>query len=404
MVVQGFTGFVLGEVSYLQETAFQKFAQTLAAYFQGEKSPEKFTREMFDHIYANLEDDNPLDDVSERSYRGYFYGENDITALAKKIAKELDTVLFPPFVETEYDETIEDICKVFKDECPDINSENYGKKLGERLKEIIIQAATPKRKRKKSPLAVIKADEDSKEIAVLSSTSPLKEKYGVLLIAEEGSVCPCDGCSKPLFMNVNGHLGLNFDVTVIDPQQPENNTNNLMAMCPECCARYSIGRTPETMHRLQEIKNHLIDLTDARELVATQKIEEGVRRVLEKIPTISKPKDVDLNYDPVALRQKIEAENLLLYVRTQAQVNIYFNAVHEIFQQLSKEGKLRFKPFCNQVKITYLNLKDKGYDQQQIFDKMVDWLQTSTNEERGSCEVIISYFIQKCEVFDVITE
>ena len=98
MVVQGFTGFVLREVSYLQETAFQKFAQTLAAYFQGEKSPEEFTREMFDHIYANLEDDNPLDDVSERSYRGYFYGENDITALAKKIAKELDTVLFTSFV------------------------------------------------------------------------------------------------------------------------------------------------------------------------------------------------------------------------------------------------------------------------------------------------------------------
>ena len=83
-------------------------------------------------------------------------------------------------------------------------------------------------------------------------------------------------------MNVNGHLGLNFDVAVIDPEKPENDTNNLVAMCPECCARYSIGRAPESVQRLQEIKNHLIDLTDSRELVATQKIDEGVRRVLEK--------------------------------------------------------------------------------------------------------------------------
>ena len=35
---------------------------------------------------------------------------------------------------------------------------------------------------------------------------------------------------------------------------------------------------------------------------------------------------------------------------------------------------------------------------------MVDWLQRGTNEDRGACEVVISYFIQKCEVFDVIAE
>ncbi|WP_394804263.1 MULTISPECIES: ABC-three component system protein [Oscillospiraceae] len=35
---------------------------------------------------------------------------------------------------------------------------------------------------------------------------------------------------------------------------------------------------------------------------------------------------------------------------------------------------------------------------------MVDWLQDATHENRSSCKVIISYFIQKYEVFDAITE
>ena len=65
---------------------------------------------------------------------------------------------------------------------------------------------------------------------------------------------------------------------------------------------------------------------------------------------------------------------------------------------------LRYKPFCLQVRMTYINLSDMGLSQDKIFEKMVDWLQDATHEDRNSCEVIISYFIQKCEVFDAITE
>lgn len=55
--------------------------------------------------------------------------------------------------------------------------------------------------------------------------------------------------------------------------------------------------------------------------------------------------------------------------------------------------------------MTYLNLADMGYTQDKIFDEMVNCLQTVTNEDRrSSCEVIISYFVQKCEVFDAITK
>lgn len=386
----------------MQETAFSKFASSLSTYFQGDMTPEEFTKELFAHIYANLEDENPLDEILTRTYKGYFYGEHDITTLAKKIAGSLDTTLFPDFVYSEYDETVQSLCKLFEKDCPGMTASNYGEKIAEYFKDIIETAASPKRK--KSPTALVKTAGGGNKAVALPTVTTLKDKYGIQLVAEEGSLCPCDGCSKPLFSRVNGQLGLNYDVVVINPQRSENNLNNLIAMCPDCCNKYAIGRSAETMRRIQEIKKNLIDSADVREMVADQKIEDGVRRVLEKIPSMPKPLDVDLNYDPVTLRQKIEADNIMLYIRAQAQVNIYFNAVHETFQELSREGRLRFNPFCNQVKITYLNLKDKGYSQPRIFDEMVDWLQHGTNEDRGSCEVVISYFIQKCEVFDVIAE
>jgi len=386
----------------LQETAFQKFASKLATYFQGDMAPEEFAKKMFAHIYANLEDENPLEDVLPRTYKGYFYGQNDITTLAKKIAGSLDTTLFPDFVYSEYDLTIQSLCEAFKVDCLGIDESNYGEKIADYFRSIIEVAAAPKRK--KPSTALVKIGEGGNTTVALPTAMTLKDRYGVQLVAEEGSLCPCDGCGKPLFSRVNGQLGLNYDVAVINPQRSENNMNNLIAMCPDCCNKYSIGRNADTMRRIQEIKKKLVDIADVREMVSEQKIEEGIRRVLEKIPSMPKPPNVDLNYDPVTLRKKIEADNILLYIRAQTQVNIYFNVVHGTFQELSQEGLLRFNPFCNQVKITYLNLKDKGYGQERIYKEMVDWLQNGTNEDRGSCEVVISYFIQKCEVFDVITE
>ena len=82
---------------------------------------------------------------------------------------------------------------------------------------------------------------------------------------------------------------------------------------------------------------------------------------------------------------------------------MYNSAVEEVFFELNEERILRFRPFCTQVKLMYLNFADKDWSQGKIFEKMVDWLQNATNEDRNSCEVIISYFIRKCEVFDVIT-
>lgn len=96
--------------------------------------------------------------------------------------------------------------------------------------------------------------------------------------------------------------------------------------------------------------------------------------------------------------------NRALYLKAKAYVSEYYNTVHGIFQLLSKEGKLRFEPFCTQVRLNYINLRDKGLEQSEIFEKLVDWLAANTNDSRHMCEIVIAYFIQKCEVFDVITK
>lgn len=385
----------------MAETEFKVFAQKLATYFQGNDSPEEFTRMLFARIYFNPKGDSLLHDMEARTLRGYFYGEHDITTLAKKINKDLDSQYFEEFIDTETDDTIKGLCAAFADECPEINNENFKNKIAERFKEIICNAATTKRKRKKTTELV----PQSQETTVVATISPsIKEQYGALLVAEERSVCPNDGCSTPLFVNVGGQLGANYEVTFIDPSVPETRMENLIALCPACHSKYITGRTDEQVQRLLHIKKSLVDDYEAKETVSMQKVEDGIRKVLEKIPKMQAPANIDLNYNPVTLRQKIATDNLMLYLKAKTNVNVYYSAVQDAFTELNAERILRYKPFCLQVRMTYMNLSDMGLSQDEIFEKMVDWLQDATHENRSSCEVIISYFIQKCEVFDAITE
>lgn len=384
----------------MAETEFKVFAQKIATYFQGETSPEEFTRTLFKKIYLNPDGDTLLDDMEPRTLRGYFYGEHDITTLAKKINKDLDSQYFEEFIDTETDDTIKGLCVALVDECPGINNENFKQKISERIKVIIRNAATTKRKRKTT--AIVPRSQET--IAVATMQPSIKEQYGALLVAEERSVCPNDGCSTPLFVNVGGKLGANYEVAFIDPSISEIKMENLIALCPTCHSKYITGRTDEQVQRLLHIKKSLVDDYEAKETVSMQKIEDGIRKVLEKIPEMRAPANIDLNYNPVTLRQKIATDNLMLYLKAKTNVNVYYSAVQDVFTELNAERVLRYKHFCLQVRMTYINLSEMGLSQDEIFEKMVDWLQDATHEDRGSCEVIISYFIQKCEVFDAITE
>lgn len=56
------------------------------------------------------------------------------------------------------------------------------------------------------------------------------------------------------------------------------------------------------------------------------------------------------------------------------------------------------------MKINYMKLSMQNLPQPVIFDKLAEWLQTNTNRGRDACEIVVAYFVQKCEVFDAITQ
>lgn len=246
---------------------------------------------------------------------------------------------------------------------------------------------------------------DGKELTLpVYDDSDLKQKYGVHLLAETKQLCPNDKCTAQLYQDVEGRSAFDYTIVQLNPRLPRDTVDNLIALCPECARKYMFNITLEKMHRLEDIKLRLTMWMEAFSEISDEKIVDGVERVLQKISQIPITRTMELNYNPSEVAKKMDGTDPALFIKIHSFVSKYYPDVESLFKQLEMEGTVDYDRFCSQMKYQYKDLANQGLEQSQIFDGLVSWLASSTNEEKTPCEVVVSFFVQKCEVFDVISE
>lgn len=384
----------LEEVDTLE---FSQFANILYSIMPDGKDTAAFAQKLLLNIIVYPNDEtNPLLNCTFPTFKSYFNGTRSISGIAKKVNKYIEPANFIDYIDKLPDGATSNLCDALKMYRPEINLYNASEICANIFNKILITATGTQKKKKSTPC--------KNESGTSSILDNLNKLYGTRLLVETKGLCPNDNCCKPLYININGQTEMDYIITQINPNLPSDSFANLIALCPDCSKKYRLAKDVRQMKRIEEIKKQLINESYTMELLANTNVEEGVERVLRKISDTPMIGLVPLNYDPVELRQKILPSNRALFIKSKAYVTEYYSTVHGIFQQLSREGNLRFDPFCMQVKINYLNLRDKGRTQPEIFSALVNWLASCTNDDKDLCEIVISYFIQKCEVFDAITE
>lgn len=260
------------------------------------------------------------------------------------------------------------------------------------------------KKDNKLPKLKLTAENDSQKFSAEPIPDIPYEKHKLRLFIEAKGYCPHDNCGEPLFFTKNTETIERYKATQIRSDVSSDLFENLIALCPKCHDEYNLSSTPDEVQRLSDIKYSLMREALALEVASEIKIEADIYNILRKIATVPQDELIPLNYEPVMVIKKIHKDNSLLLRKTLFNVATYFNYIKDISQQLSKEGVLRFNTFATQVKLCYLKESDKGLSQQEIYDALVEWLKTNTNGNRDACDVVISYFVQNCEVFCEITE
>ena len=64
-----------------------------------------------------------------------------------------------------------------------------------------------------------------------------------------------------------------------------------------------------------------------------------------------------------------------------------------------------FSSLCLRIKSCYEKMKAITNNKEYIFNEIVNWIMKHTgSKSQVACEIVVSFFIQNCEVFDEITE
>lgn len=127
-----------------------------------------------------------------------------------------------------------------------------------------------------------------------------------------------------------------------------------------------------------------------------------LKSVIDKLNSNPTFLNVCLKLKPIEVKNKIDKTSRL-YSAVNPLITDYYLYLRSLFKE--RDGNnLNFEALCKTVRSSYLRLSGENLSQERIFDLLVEDLSRKTQEALLSCEIVISFFIQNCEVFDEISK
>ncbi|USR79848.1 ABC-three component system protein [Arcanobacterium pinnipediorum] len=241
--------------------------------------------------------------------------------------------------------------------------------------------------------------EDAQEKVRRIQTVAAHKRLGQALQMEAGSTCPALGCMDQLLqVNDQGVAVPSFEVTVIDPAGDPRSPANLIALCPHHHAMHT-GTNPQAVQELKAIKDRLVSQFKSRLTMSPEGMEQWIRQVLEKIVGANR---VDLHQpitEPLAVETKIP-DDFMLQETVLAHVATWYAFIEATLKQIDYSDGWDFDEIRHSINSQYRRLKRLGIAQDDVFAQLTQWLQTTTGGKPIACQAVVSYFIQKCDVFE----
>jgi hypothetical protein len=240
----------------------------------------------------------------------------------------------------------------------------------------------------------------------------------VALLSQVDGICP--QCGEALFHKKKGKAYKSYEIAHIYPLNPTdaeaalldgqerlsedvNDVDNLIPLCLGCHGKFDKPRTlPEYLDLLQK-KKDIIARAEQRRLEHEYELQGEIERVVdaldENVPLLA---EAELVFHAKPVDEKFN-ETMPTQTRRKIHHNVgdYFVFVRRRFQNLDREKPGTADLISSQVKTFYLAQKRHGLTQQQIFSGIVGWIVSKTQPKTvEAAEIVASFFIQNCEVFE----
>ena len=248
----------------------------------------------------------------------------------------------------------------------------------------------------------------------------IKEFDNRLYLQEVGARCPL--CGKLLIDRKQKKKVKLFEIAHIYPNRPTeeqyrtlqglprlgNNSesyDNKIALCRDCHKIQDHHTTVEDYIQLLNIKKKCLQNTALNEATATLGLEDQICEVLKRLTTVKESELAELNYTPVPVAKKFSESELLLKIRVEGYAIRFYPLIYDIFKDMDGKNGFHMQILSGQIKSCFVKMNDVTSDKSKIFDYIVNWVKTKTStQSKEACEIVVSYFVQNCEVFNEIAE
>jgi hypothetical protein len=239
------------------------------------------------------------------------------------------------------------------------------------------------------------------------------------LTTQVGGYCPL--CDTSLFYEKKGRSYKAFELAHIYPLNPKldeltelkdvkllhpdvNHPDNIVPLCTPCHTRFDKPRTSQEYEQLASIKRKLIEKAFQRALHDEYPLEVDIARIITRLNDVTvsddsvpllelAAKNVDLKFNetmPMPTRRKIKHA-----------IADYYPYIQGEFRELEFHTPVAAELIYAQVRLFYLKQKSLGLPQSTVFSNVVEWLVHTTSPATSeAAEIVASFFVQNCEVFE----
>lgn len=239
------------------------------------------------------------------------------------------------------------------------------------------------------------------------------------LLSQVSSRCPL--CDDPLFYRKKQRQYKGYELAHIYPLNPRpeeiielanvprlagdvNDPDNIIPLCVECHGKFDKPRTESEYLDLYQIKFDALQQERQRSLASQYPLEQQIASVIDHLHSTVLDQDVgvELAFMPKSVDDKLDATMPPPTKRkVRNAVEDYFRHVQAAFLELERKDPGCSEQIFIQVKSFYVMQKRQNLSQAQVFTNLVAWIRAKAKAQTlESAEVVASFFIQNCEVFE----
>ena len=366
-----------------------------------------------------------LNAINEQEYveeHGYCTDNLDSKKISRLVNRKdpvPDGIRRASMIKCVIDETIE----YFRDTVmKDMNPHLKDDTINNLVKLIETDTTIPDSKRK-SLLAFYESGDEARflaEVFLYAVNRPNKKSSSVIeyedapLLAEANYECPL--CHRKLVDTIKDKPVRKYRITQIFPDDLDKDTaatfnavykaprrydvpDNLIALDEDCSDRYLLDPTIEEYKKLREIKDVISRNYAAKIAVDSVQLEEDIRIVLDALSQIQDTSElIELEYDALHIEEKFAPENFILKNETLIQVVTYYRYIEKVFSDSDAD----FDTIAAEIKISSRKLEKSGMSQAEVIAHLSEWIRNKSGlgiNAQLACNIVVSFFIQNCEVF-----